>query len=72
MVLKLRHIQRSVYEQFYSSVILNGTETSDFLFEGLLMFYSSVILNGTETIRQSLARQSLFYSSVILNGTETG
>ena len=35
---------------FYSSVILNGTETywSDEMLESA--FYSSVILNGTETV----------------------
>ena len=36
---------------FYSSVILNGTETYFAPLIGLLGFYSSVILNGTETLR---------------------
>ena len=34
---------------FYSSVILNGTETRLFCSARLGLFYSSVILNGTET-----------------------
>ena len=34
---------------FYSSVILNGTETADCLAVLVAAFYSSVILNGTET-----------------------
>ena len=34
---------------FYSSVILNGTETGLMLAAKLIKFYSSVILNGTET-----------------------
>ncbi len=34
---------------FYSSVILNGTETSRFGISLNPAFYSSVILNGTET-----------------------
>ena len=34
---------------FYSSVILNGTETAVQAFLQLFLFYSSVILNGTET-----------------------
>ena len=35
--------------RFYSSVILNGTETFCFVQRYAKMFYSSVILNGTET-----------------------
>ena len=34
---------------FYSSVILNGTETAAKRARHEAMFYSSVILNGTET-----------------------
>ena len=34
---------------FYSSVILNGTETPFPVGLGTAPFYSSVILNGTET-----------------------
>ena len=34
---------------FYSSVILNGTETRQYTYRHALQFYSSVILNGTET-----------------------
>ena len=34
---------------FYSSVILNGTETHDKKHNYHNEFYSSVILNGTET-----------------------
>ena len=36
-------------EAFYSSVILNGTETANGWTVTDLGFYSSVILNGTET-----------------------
>ena len=35
--------------RFYSSVILNGTETSPSFRLARWEFYSSVILNGTET-----------------------
>ena len=35
--------------RFYSSVILNGTETSLLKNASAASFYSSVILNGTET-----------------------
>ena len=35
---------------FYSSVILNGTETLSSIEAYKGKFYSSVILNGTETI----------------------
>ena len=35
---------------FYSSVILNGTETVDKVTLPADAFYSSVILNGTETM----------------------
>ena len=34
---------------FYSSVILNGTETANNVAKLAPLFYSSVILNGTET-----------------------
>ena len=34
---------------FYSSVILNGTETIEKPVQIEIKFYSSVILNGTET-----------------------
>ena len=34
---------------FYSSVILNGTETTKTINSEYCQFYSSVILNGTET-----------------------
>ena len=37
--------------QFYSSVILNGTETDTRRIRPVDTFYSSVILNGTETSR---------------------
>ena len=36
-------------ERFYSSVILNGTETVAAESINAASFYSSVILNGTET-----------------------
>ena len=36
-------------QMFYSSVILNGTETTLKASLHLVRFYSSVILNGTET-----------------------
>ena len=35
--------------RFYSSVILNGTETLNLMSSTVRLFYSSVILNGTET-----------------------
>ncbi len=35
---------------FYSSVILNGTETGFQQAAASRQFYSSVILNGTETV----------------------
>ena len=57
--------------RFYSSVILNGTETGLAKFSSVKSFYSSVILNGTETSAGLSCRSSAFYSSVILNGTET-
>ena len=56
---------------FYSSVILNGTETTFSGYTKRISFYSSVILNGTETTNKSIADVKVFYSSVILNGTET-
>ena len=40
---------------FYSSVILNGTETENVANVVYGMFYSTVILNGTETPPESLA-----------------
>ena len=49
MVLKLTENVEVEDPEFYSSVILNGTETSDASGVGSIMFYSSVILNGTET-----------------------
>ena len=39
--------------QFYSSVILNGTETRFLNMGNFQPFYSSVILNGTETYHHS-------------------
>ena len=56
---------------FYSSVILNGTETHHNFYTFSILFYSSVILNGTETRLFVRKRFIRFYSSVILNGTET-
>ena len=50
MVLKLVVGFDKVGCLFYSSVILNGTETSNFAGVAILLFYSSVILNGTETV----------------------
>ena len=71
MVLKRRKTQAGEKFKFYSSVILNGTETRAILKCSRGLFYSSVILNGTETrVSQALEFQK-FYSSVILNGTET-
>ena len=57
--------------RFYSSVILNGTETPTHRCAAVGSFYSSVILNGTETRDSSQFVAPPFYSSVILNGTET-
>ena len=56
---------------FYSSVILNSTETKRLpkIWRG--MFYSSVILNSTETTSHRERLDRMFYSSVILNSTET-
>ena len=34
---------------FYSSVILNSTETGEYVIRASSAFYSSVILNSTET-----------------------
>ena len=56
---------------FYSSVILNGTETRFNDARIYDAFYSSVILNGTETYITKDMPKFGFYSSVILNGTET-
>ena len=41
-----------IIEPFYSSVILNGTETAWNGIVNTWKFYSSVILNGTETAGQ--------------------
>ena len=57
--------------RFYSSVILNGTETIETNEQYVAAFYSSVILNGTETKARDSMSSLGFYSSVILNGTET-
>ena len=43
------HPCKTLQLRFYSSVILNGTETGENFIKGLWKFYSSVILNGTET-----------------------
>ena len=51
---------------FYSSVILNSTETKNLSKKMSEMFYSSVILNSTETIISATPSFYLFYSSVIL------
>ena len=69
----LKHMDGAKFQEFlfYSSVILNGTETGHFGVGVLDTFYSSVILNGTETPRSALRHINAFYSSVILNGTET-
>ena len=71
MVLKLRATYDHPFFEFYSSVILNGTETKAVTSKLLLRFYSSVILNGTETVDAEYCVVDAFYSSVILNGTET-
>ena len=49
MVLKLKVYKVSADLRFYSSVILNGTETGRYAIPKSSKFYSSVILNGTET-----------------------
>ena len=49
MVLKPALLDYLVHTVFYSSVILNGTETVSGCYDMLHRFYSSVILNGTET-----------------------
>ena len=56
---------------FYSSVILNSTETAVVALFKYLVFYSSVILNSTETKHEQVRAKAWFYSSVILNSTET-
>ena len=56
-----------LYISFYSSVILNGTETSIFKTRDARGFYSSVILNGTETQYRSVIARWQFYSSVSYN-----
>ena len=57
--------------RFYSSVILNSTETKEPEDNAGGGFYSSVILNSTETARPANTEATPFYSSVILNSTET-
>ena len=49
MVLKLQVQPGNLTILFYSSVILNGTETPIAGRNDQTPFYSSVILNGTET-----------------------
>ena len=71
MVLKLSVEWGDSPVAFYSSVILNGTETVNLLRSTWVPFYSSVILNGTETRTFRHRNACTFYSSVILNGTET-
>ena len=56
---------------FYSSVILNSTETTYRREHVGTTFYSSVILNSTETELPFRILPVAFYSSVILNSTET-
>ena len=51
---------------FYSSVILNGTETDRLHLRSKNPFYSSVILNGTETSLRANPHLVPFYSSVII------
>gem|GEM_PF-4537461 len=65
------HPCKTLQLRFYSSVILNGTETRFGTGDASGGFYSSVILNGTETLETLLDVKMQFYSSVILNGTET-
>ena len=69
----LKQLDRGVVlsGKFYSSVILNGTETVPTQCIEVTGFYSSVILNGTETAVFASEPVYQFYSSVILNGTET-
>ena len=57
--------------RFYSSVILNSTETHINNVQRIVEFYSSVILNSTETAALMVQPVLWFYSSVILNSTET-
>ena len=71
MVLKQQHQRNTPPHRFYSSVILNGTETLLAGIDLFFAFYSSVILNGTETTDKHVIGEVEFYSSVILNGTET-
>lgn len=52
--------------RFYSSVILNSTETTDISERLTELFYSSVIFNSTETEKPEVSAKELFYSSVIL------
>ena len=65
------HPCKTLQLRFYSSVILNGTETLLATIRKTRQFYSSVILNGTETRIVPAITIIKFYSSVILNGTET-
>ena len=51
---------------FYSSVILNGTETQELDIDIETLFYSSVILNGTKTTSIRPFCRFQFYSSVII------
>ena len=51
---------------FYSSVILNSTETRQHTSREPRTFYSSVILNSTETKLFQAMPELMFYSSVIL------
>ena len=51
---------------FYSSVILNSTETMVCAISAARLFYSSVILNSTETVSIDDNFYNKFYSSVIL------
>ena len=71
MVLKRGGTGPNGSREFYSSVILNGTETARRHTAPAWLFYSSVILNGTETSVGWQSHLIQFYSSVILNGTET-
>ena len=55
-----------VFQKFYSSVILNSTETVGAVIMNCPAFYSSVILNSTETARVCDRQNGRFYSSVML------
>ena len=56
---------------FESSVIFNGTQTSELPVAETVGFESSVIFNGTQTISTIIRILLLFESSVIFNGTQT-